>query len=60
MVPGLKATEIQARGKGDVFRFKKMPTKIKGITAKSTDVGLQVKRAFRLHRNTEAQLTQGG
>jgi len=58
-MPGFVTAEIQAWGKGDVLGFQKMLTKREGITAKRADVGIQVKRTFRLNRNAKAQLAQG-
>ncbi len=58
MMPRLEATEIQPGRECHVLGFKKMPAKCKGIATKGADIGIQVKRPFRLDRNTKTQLAQ--
>ena len=41
-----------------MIRFKEVPAKCKGIPTKRTDIGIQVKRTFRLYCNTKPKLTQ--
>ena len=60
VMAGLVATEVDARGKGDMLGFEEVPAKREGIAAERADIGVQIKRTFRLHGNAESQRSQRG
>src|SRR4051812_35832287 len=58
MMAGLMAAEIQTRREGNVLRFEEMLAEREGIAAELADIGVQIKRTFRLDGDVEAQLAQ--
>jgi len=60
MVAGQVTAEVQPRGEGQVFGLQEVPAEGERVTAKGTDVGIQVERPLRLDGNAKAQFAQGG
>src|SRR5690554_7194753 len=58
MLSGTVATKINPWCEGHVLLFQKITAKLKGITTKSGNIRIQVKRPLRLNLNLEAQFTQ--
>ena len=58
MVAGLITAEIQPRGEGNMLGFEEMLAEREGITAELADIGIQVKRTFRIDGDIETQLAQ--
>ena len=57
---GLIAAKVQARREGHMLGFEEVAAECEGITAERADIGIQIERPFRLYRNAEPQLAQGG